>query len=69
MKATIKDVSDLPAMMTMADVQEFLGGSKAMAYRLANMGSFPSIRLGNAIRVRRERLMRWIDKNAGILEE
>ena len=49
----------------MAQVQSFLQISRPKAYELANMATFPTVRLGRAIRVPKLALLRWLDQQAG----
>ncbi len=64
-KATVTDVTQLPEVLTMEQVQHFLGISRPTAYELANRRGFPVVRIGRAIRVPREALMRWLENQAG----
>ncbi len=45
-EATIKAVKELPEVLTMAQVQQFLGLSKPKAYELAHTEGFPVVRFG-----------------------
>jgi excisionase family DNA binding protein len=56
--ATVTDVQALPAVLTVEQVQKILGISRVKAYELVNTVGFPTIRLGRAIRVPREALIR-----------
>ena len=60
-QATVKSGEELPAILTVAQVQRFLGISRAKAYELVHMAGFPAVRLGRVIRVPREALMRWVE--------
>ncbi len=60
--ATIKDIRELPEILTMKQVQEFLGLSKPKTYELAHIADFPVIRFGRVLRVSRESLLSWLDK-------
>jgi excisionase family DNA binding protein len=60
-KATVTSIDDLPAILNMDQVQQFLGISRPKAYELANMAGFPAIRIGRAIRVPREALTKWLE--------
>ena len=64
-KATVTNVEALPANLTMDEVRQFLRISRPKAYELANMRSFPAVRIGRAIRVPREALLRWIEEQTG----
>ena len=46
-----------------------LGISRAKAYQLMHDDTFPTIRIGRRMVVRKEHFIAWIDKEAGILPE
>lgn len=64
MQATIKDAENLPLVLTVSQVQEILGVSKAVAYQLAHRRGFPSFKLGRSIRVSKEALLCWLEQQA-----
>lgn len=45
------------------DVARMLNISRAFAYQLMRQGEIPTVRIGNAVRVRREDLLAHIDQN------
>ena len=45
------------------DVARMLNISRAFAYQLMRQGEIPTIRIGNAVRVRKEDLLAYIDHN------
>lgn len=65
MKAKISKLEDLPAILTIPQIQEILGISRVMAYELAHRAGFPAIRLGRCLRVPRAALEAWLSKQAG----
>ena len=60
--ASVRDVQELPAILTVSQVQQILGLSRPKAYELVHTKGFPTVRIGRAIRVPREAFMRWMDK-------
>lgn len=54
----------LPLTLTVPEVGEVLGISRAKAYDLARSEGFPSVRIGTRILVPRDKLIRWIDEQA-----
>lgn len=52
----------LPLTLTVPEVGEVLGISRAKAYDLARSEGFPSMRIGTRILVPRNKLIRWIDE-------
>lgn len=57
-----RSYDDLPLTLTVPEVGEVLGLSRAKAYDLARSEGFPSMRIGTRILVPRDKLIRWIDK-------
>lgn len=45
------------------DVARLLNISRAFAYQLMRQGEIPTVRIGNAVRVRKEDLLSYIDHN------
>ena len=62
--ATVKDIKDIPEVMTVEEMRQFLGISRPTAYELVNQATFPTIRIGRAIRVRKSSLLLWLDQQA-----
>lgn len=58
----IRSYDELPLTLTVPEVGEVLGISRAKAYDLARSEGFPSMRIGTRILVPRDKLIRWIDK-------
>ncbi len=57
-----RSYGDLPLTLTVPEVGEALGISRAKAYDLVRSEGFPSMRIGTRILVPRDKLIRWIDK-------
>ena len=57
-----RSYGDLPLTLTVPEVGEVLGLSRAKAYDLVRSEGFPSMRIGTRILVPRDKLIRWIDK-------
>lgn len=57
-----RSYGDLPLTLTVPEVGEALGISRAKAYDLARSEGFPSMRIGTRILVPRDKLIRWIDE-------
>lgn len=45
------------------DVARLLNISRAFAYQLMRQGEIPTVKIGNAVRVRKEDLLAYIDHN------
>lgn len=67
--ATVKDVQELPVVLSMGQVQAFLGLSKPKTYELAHTAGFPVVKFGRAMRVPRDRLLAWLNAQADGQEE
>lgn len=61
-KERFRSYGDLPLTLTVPEVGEALGISRAKAYDLARSEGFPSMRIGTRILVPRNKLIRWIDE-------
>ena len=57
-----RSYDDLPLTLTVPEVGEVQGISRAKAYDLARSEGFPSMRIGTRILVPRGKLIRWIDE-------
>ena len=57
-----RSYGDLPLTLTVPEVGDALGISRAKAYDLVRSEGFPSMRIGTRILVPRDKLIRWIDE-------
>jgi predicted DNA-binding transcriptional regulator AlpA len=62
-EARFKTYDDLPLMLSVPDLTEALGISRAGAYDLVKSEGFPSLHIGNRILVPKEDLIVWIRGN------
>ena len=60
-----KRFEDLSDFFTLADLASVIGISKATAYRMADQGRIPCIRLGKRIVLSKNHLRQWIDEEVG----
>ena len=56
---------NLPAVLNANQLAEALGISRAGAYQLLNMGTFPTLRIGKRLLVPKDKLIDWIEQNTG----
>ena len=63
--AKFKNYDDLPLMLSVPDLTEALGISRAGAYELVKSEGFPALHIGNRILVLKEELIAWIKSNIG----
>ena len=59
-----KEYSDLPMMLTVPEMGDALGISRAAAYQLVRSRGFPSLKIGTRILVPKEKLIAWINEQA-----
>ena len=52
-------------LMTVKDLQDYLGVGRAKAYELVNVPDFPVLRIGRSIRIPKDLLEEWIIENTG----
>ena len=63
--AKFKNYDDLPLMLSVPDLTDALGISRARAYELVKSEGFPALHIGNRILVPKEELIAWIKSNIG----
>lgn len=56
---------NLPAVLNANQLSAALGISRAGAYQLLNMGTFPTLRIGKRLLVPKDKLIDWIEQNTG----
>ena len=64
-EAKFKNYDDLPLMLSVPDLTDALGISRARAYELVKSEGFPALHIGNRILVPKEELVVWIKDNTG----
>ena len=62
-KTKYKNYDDLPLMLSVPDLTEALGISRAGAYELVKSDGFPALHIGNRILIPKEELIAWIKEN------
>jgi excisionase family DNA binding protein len=67
-ESKFKSYQDLPLTLTVPEVGEVLGISRAGAYELVRSAGFPHIKIGNRILVPRDKFIAWIDENTEVGE-
>ena len=63
-KSTYTSFNDLPLMLSVPEVANLLGISRAGAYELVKTAGFPSLTIGSRIIIPRDKLIAWIDKQS-----
>ena len=62
---TYKSYDDLPLMLSVPDLTDVLGISRASAYELVKIKGFPALHIGNRILIPKEELIAWIRRSTG----
>ena len=60
-----KSYDDLPLMLSVPDLTDVLGISRASAYELVKSKGFPALYIGNRIVIPKEELIAWIRRTIG----
>lgn len=54
-------MNNLPELMSVKELREYLGCSNAKAYELVKSKGFPSFRIGNAYKIRKCDFVHWVN--------
>ena len=68
-KVKYTSLEELPLIMDADCIAYVLSISRAKAYQLMHDETFPTIRIGRRMVVRKEHFVAWIDRESGILPE
>ena len=60
-----KSYDDLPLMLSVPELTDVLGISRASAYELVKIKGFPALHIGNRIVIPKDELIAWIKCNTG----
>ena len=60
-----KNGKDLPVMLTISEVAEYLKLHELTVRRLAREGELPAFKVGRQWRIQRAKLQEWIDARSG----
>ncbi len=63
-----KNDEDLPLMLSVPEVGEVLGISRAGAYELIRSKGFPHMKIGTRILVPKDKFFAWIDQQTEVME-
>lgn len=64
-----KSYDELPVNLSVPEVADVLGISRAGAYELVKEKGFPSLTIGNRIIVPKDKLIVWIEENTAYHSE
>lgn len=59
----IKNLEELPAMLSVADIRSLFGIGQRQAYELVHTEGFPTLKIGTTIRIPKHLLDKWIKEN------
>ncbi len=65
-ESKFKSYQDLPMTLTVPEVGEVLGISRAGAYELVRSEGFPHMKVGTRILVPRDKFLAWIDEQVEV---
>lgn len=60
-ESKFKNHMDLPLMLSVPEVAEVLGISRAGAYELVRSKGFPKVKIGNRIVIPKDKFIQWIE--------
>ncbi len=60
-ESKFKNYMDLPLILSVPEVGEVLGISRAGAYELVRSKGFPKVKIGNRIVVPKDKFIQWIE--------
>lgn len=58
-----KTFDELPSVLDMKDLKDFLGISRAGVYNLLHSADFPTLHINSRLLVTKENLRAWMEKN------
>lgn len=62
------DTSGGPLLLRIREVQKLTGYSRAHVYKMINQGRLPVVRLGKTVRIPRQGLERWLEREIQVWE-
>ena len=65
-ESKFKNYMDLPLILSVPEVGEVLGISRAGAYELVRSKGFPKVKIGNRIVVPNDRFIQWIENQTEV---
>ena len=67
-ESKFKNYMDLPLMLSVPEVGEVLGISRAGAYELVRSKGFPKVKIGNRIVVPKDKFIQWIEDQTEVAD-
>ena len=60
-----KNYDELPSVLSVKELKEFLGISRAGAYQLLHREDFPTLHIASRLLVAKDKLLEWMEQNTG----
>ena len=61
--AMYKSYDDLPSVLSVKELKDFLGISRAGAYQLLHREDFPTLHIASRLLVAKDKLLAWMEQN------
>ena len=58
-----KDYEDLPGVLSVKELKDYLGISRAGAYQLLHRENFPTLHVASRLLVAKDKLLIWMEQN------
>ncbi len=58
-----KDYEDLPGVLSVKELKDYLGISRAGAYQLLHREDFPTLHVASRLLVAKDKLLIWMEQN------
>ena len=58
-----KSYDDLPSVLSVKELKDFLGSSRAGAYQLLHREDFPTLHIASRVLVAKDKLLAWMEQN------
>ena len=63
-----KSYDELPSVLSVKELKDFLGISRAGAYQLLHRQDFPTLHVASRLLVAKDKLLAWMEQNTDSLE-
>ena len=63
-----KNYDDLPGVLSVKELKDYLGISRAGAYQLLHRADFPTLHVASRLLVAKDKLLVWMEQNTNQVE-
>ena len=63
-----RNYDDLPGMLSVKELKDYLGISRAGAYQLLHRADFPTLHVASRLLVAKDKLLMWMEQNTDQVE-